>query len=58
MADSKISNLTELTTASTDDELVIVDKLSPDVTKKITKANLLSGYSTTGKAIAMAIVFG
>ena len=45
MADSKISELTELTEAAGEDELVIVDKLSPDETKKITKENLLSNYA-------------
>ena len=62
MADAKISELTELTTgqlAPTADVVAVVDT-SAGQTKKITAQNLMidAGAATTGKAIAMAIVFG
>ena len=40
MADKKISQLTELTTAADDDSLVILDK-DTDVTKRIEVSNLV-----------------
>ena len=42
MADEKISELTELTSAADDDELVIVDTSATE-TKRITKVNLDAG---------------
>ena len=48
MADAKISALTELTTPVDADMLAIVDTTaSPDETKRVTKANLLSGLLKT-----------
>ena len=44
MASTKISDLTELTTAANDDLLVIVDT-STSTTKKIQKSNLVTGGS-------------
>lgn len=45
MANKKISALTELTTAASDDVLAIVDVSGTAETKKITVANLTSGAS-------------
>lgn len=48
MANSRIENLTALTTASSDDVLVIVDSpLSSPVTKQITRANFMGGTNIT-----------
>jgi len=46
MSTVKISELTELTSAATDDLLLITDS-DANSSKKITKANLLSGYLTS-----------
>lgn len=62
MADKKISELTELTSGQLDpnNDVVAVVDTSATQTKKITAQNLMidAGAATTGKAIAMAIVFG
>lgn len=48
MADKKITGLTELSTVANADVLVIVDDIAgTPTTKKITRSNLLDGYSTT-----------
>ena len=46
MANKKITELTALTTAATDDVLAIVDVSGTAETKKITTANLLKGISS------------
>jgi hypothetical protein len=50
MADQKISELTELTTADSDDALVIVDT-SAGITKKITKSNLVTPTGRTASYV-------
>jgi hypothetical protein len=48
MADSKVTDLTELTSVDASDLLPIIDDPSgTPVTKKITRANLVSGLATT-----------
>ena len=49
MADAKITGLTDLPTVDDTDVLVIVDDVSgTPITKKITRANLFSGYTQVG----------
>jgi hypothetical protein len=60
MADSKISDLTELTTVANDDYLVVVDKSDTTqapsgTTKKIRKDNLVTGSTPDEKEIASFI---
>jgi hypothetical protein len=57
MADKKITELTELTTPQSNDELPIVDNSGVPITKRVKYSNLITGtnYITKSEAIAYSV---